>query len=450
MGVAQCHAQKSGSGLRHWEIASADPDRMFLTFHGDPASGRAITWRTAGDTKTLAYAEIAKASGNSTFVREAIRIEAKTEMLDLNVSKRNKQGTVNYHSAIFKDLDPDTLYAYRVGDGDKRWSEWIQFRTASREAKPFKFVFFGDAQNGILTHWSRTIRMAYQTAPDASFALHAGDLINKSHVDNEWAEWFKAGSFLHSQWTGVPVVGNHEYIGDTKAIKKDLSIQWRPQFALPVEEDLPEELHETVYTVAYQGMQLILLNSNKLIAEQKPYLESQLKKPGFRWRVVAFHHSVFSPRRGISETSMAIEKRWRPLFEKYNVDMVLQGHDHAYTRGQVPIRGKAEFVKNTFQTMYVTSVSGPKQYPLNPKHMKTFGPRGLETIRNGEHTQFFQVIGADGDKLNYRAYATTGELYDEATITKNFKTGKKKITQEIPDVKERVFPSKSGDKKGKK
>ena len=100
--------------------------------------------------------------------------------------------------------------------------------------------------------------------------------------------------------------------------------------------------------------------------------------------------------------------------------------------------------------MYVTSVSGPKQYPLNPKHMKTFGPRGLETIRNGEHTQFFQVIGADGDKLNYRAYATTGELYDEATITKNFKTGKKKITQEIPDVKERVFPSKSGDKKGKK
>ena len=123
MGVAQCHAQKSGSGLRHWEIASADPDRMFLTFHGDPASGRAITWRTAGDTKTLAYAEIAKASGNSTFVREAIRIEAKTEMLDLNVSKRNKQGTVNYHSAIFKDLDPDTLYAYRVGDGGKRWSE---------------------------------------------------------------------------------------------------------------------------------------------------------------------------------------------------------------------------------------------------------------------------------------------------------------------------------------
>ena len=42
------------------------------------------------------------------------------------------------------------------------------------------------------------------------------------------------------------------------------------------------------------------------------------------------------------------------------------------------------------------------------------------------------------------------DSYDEATITKNFKTGKKKITQEIPDVKERVFPSKSGDKKGKK
>ena len=62
------------------------------------------------------------------------------------------------------------MYAYRVGNGNKHWSEWIQFRTASIESKPFEFVYFGDAQNHILSHWLRTIRMANKVAPNVAFA----------------------------------------------------------------------------------------------------------------------------------------------------------------------------------------------------------------------------------------------------------------------------------------
>lgn len=438
--ISQAHTDSSHTSLNHWEIASLDPDRIFLTFYGDATSSRAVTWRTGGNEKASAYAEIAKATGGTKFAENSTRVTALSETLDLNKSVANKQGSVNYYSAIFKDLEPDTLYAYRVGDGGSYWSEWIQFRTASKEAKPFKFVYFGDAQNGILSHWSRTIRMAYQTAPDSSFALHAGDLINQSHNDNEWAEWYKAGGFLHSQWSGIPVTGNHEYIDrKTKAIKDKLAIQWRPQFTLPIVSELPEELHETVYTVEYQGMQIIILNSNKLIADQSAYLEQQLKKPGFRWKVVTFHHSMFSPRRGITNLSNLMEKEWRPLIEKYNVDLVLQGHDHAYTRGQVPIRDNTGFVEDSFQTVYVTSVSGPKQYAIDKSHMKSFIPKGLKTIRSGEGVQFFQVISAEDNKLNYKAYSTTGELYDEATISKDFKSGKKTIIQKVPNVKEKVL-----------
>ena len=43
-----------------------------------------------------------------------------------------------------------------------------------KDYSPTKFVYFGDAQNDILAHWSRVIRMAYQTAGDATFAIHAG------------------------------------------------------------------------------------------------------------------------------------------------------------------------------------------------------------------------------------------------------------------------------------
>lgn len=443
---AYAHPETKHDGLRHWEIASADPDRIFLTLYGDPASSRGVNWRTGGSSKTPAYAEIGKALGGPGFINATSRIDATTEVIDLSLSKENKQEIVNYHSVIFKDLDPDTLYAYRVGDGDKHWSEWIQFRTASREAKPFKFVYFGDAQNDVLSHWSRTIRMASQTAPDASFALHAGDMINRADADAEWAGWFKAGGFLHSQWSGVPVTGNHEYRRVPQARSEALAMQWRPQFTLPVIAELPEKLHETVYTIEFQGLQMVILNSNELIAEQTSYLEEQLKKPGFRWKVVTFHHSLFSPRRGISSKSEMMEKKWRPLFEKYNVDLILQGHDHAYTRGQVPIRNSSGFEKGSFQTMYVTSVSGPKQYGINQDFMESFIPKGLQTIRNGEQTQFFQVISVDGAKLTYQAYTSTGELYDEAIISKDFTSGKKTISQKVPDVEARTFDNTPGTK----
>lgn len=444
--VMYAHEDKDHEDLRHWEIASADPDRIFLTFCGDPASTRAVTWRTGAKRGRDAYAEIGKALGGPGFINTTSRIEAESERIDLNDARKNEQGDVHYHSVIFKDLEPETLYVYRVGDGDEHWSEWIQFRTASREAKPFQFVYFGDAQNEVLSHWSRTIRMAYQTAPKASFALHAGDMINQAHVDQEWAEWFKAGGFLHSQWTGIPVAGNHEYDEMDRKEDKVLSQQWRPQFTLPVVSELQEDLHETVYTVAYQGLQVIVLNSNERPRKQTAYLKQQLETPGFRWRVVTFHHSMFSPRRGVSSGSDEMEEEWKPLFEKYNVDLVLQGHDHTYTRGQVPVRDAAGFVEGTFQTMYVTTVSGPKQYAINHAYVEDYAKKGVETHRKGEQTQFFQVIDVDGSKLTYQAYTSTGELYDAAVITKDFDTGKKQIVQQIPDVGVKTFKNTPGTK----
>jgi phosphodiesterase/alkaline phosphatase D-like protein len=59
-----------------------------------------------------------------------------------------------HHSAQLGDLEPNTLYAYRVGGGEV-WSEWFHHRTAGREPAPFSFLYFGDAQNDIRSLWSR-------------------------------------------------------------------------------------------------------------------------------------------------------------------------------------------------------------------------------------------------------------------------------------------------------
>ena len=413
-------------GLHHWEVPSKDPDRIMLTFYGDPATNRAVTWRTDTTIKQ-AIAQIAEATVNSKFVDNAMTINAVTEPFDLGLYKGNNSLAVNYHSVVFEGLKPDKLYAYRVGDGSSYWSEWIQFRTAKSDYSPTKFVYFGDAQNDVLSHWSRVIRMAYQTAPDAKFVIHAGDLINRAHRDYEWAEWYKAGGFIHSQWTAIPVVGNHEFSSIADGEERQLSIQWRPQFTLPVEERLDPEFHETVYTVDYQGIRIIVLNSNTKLEEQTNYIEKQLENSSAKWNIITCHHSVFSPAKG-RDFEFA-RKNWKPLFDKYNVDLVLNGHDHTYARGHVPVQTMDKDALNGLGTVYVTSVSGPKQYQLDSVQMKSYLADGYKSDKTAEQTQFFQVITVADDTLTYVAYTALGEEYDRTVIKKDFNTEKKELLQ---------------------
>ena len=422
--LISCSAQNHDhSGLHHWEIPSKNPDRIILTFHEDPSESRAVTWRTDTTIKN-AYAEIAEATVNSNFVTNSKKYMAKTETFDLGLYKGNKSLKVHYHSVAFNHLKPNKIYVYRVGDGKSHWSEWIQFKTAKNEYAPTKFVYFGDAQNDVLSHWSRVIRMAYQNAPDASFVIHAGDLINNAHKDYEWAQWFKSGGFIHSQWTAIPVVGNHEFIPLNRGDERKLAIQWKPQFTLPIEKELDEKLHETVYTVDYQDIRIIVLNSNGMLKEQTQYVEQQLKKSTAKWNIITCHHSVFSPAEG--RDFEYARKKWKPLFDEFNVDLVLNGHDHTYARGHVPTISTTMGSKN-LGTIYVTSVSGPKQYPLDREQIKRYSKEGYQLDKSAEQTQFFQVITIENNKLIYVAYNALGEEYDRAVIIKDFDSGEKQL-----------------------
>ena len=81
-------SQELIAGLHHWEIPSKDPDRIILTFNGDPATSRAVTWRT-DTTVTKAVAQIAVATVNSGFTKDAQNVEASSEPFDLGIYKGN-------------------------------------------------------------------------------------------------------------------------------------------------------------------------------------------------------------------------------------------------------------------------------------------------------------------------------------------------------------------------
>jgi 3',5'-cyclic AMP phosphodiesterase CpdA len=447
-------AHDADHGPPPWQGASAWPDRIIATFEGDPSQSLAVTWRTVANV-TATRAEIALATPDARIDLAGRSVPAVTERVDLAkallgakqvvVAANGALPAVAYHSVRFDGLKPDTLYAYRVMGVDGHWSEWFQTRTAPKSGRT-RFIYLGDAQNGVLSLWSRTIRAAFQAAPDARFMLHAGDLINRGSRDAEWADWFKAGSFIHAMIPAIPVAGNHEYdmTDPSDATRRRiLSHLWRPQFRLPVEPDLPEAVRETAYVVRYSpDLHVFVLDTNQPdITAQAVWLDAGLKASTARWKVVTMHHPVFSS--GGERDSKANREILLPVLTANNVDLVLQGHDHTYARGLLDARAQAPRrsgfkVGDRLTTMFVNSVSGPKQYEFRKAGWDDYAPTGISLERQGENSQFFQVIDIDGNRLSYTAYTTDGVQYDRVVIEKSG-AAKRLVANENTDPLTRRF-----------
>ena len=178
------------------------PDRVVLTWDGDPTTTQSVTWRT--DASVLkGVAHLATANSNGRAMKTA-SFDAMTTHFKSDISD------AHYHSVTFQDLEPNTLYAYRVGDGIN-FTEYYHFKTASRNSDPFSFIYFGDAQNEVRTHWSRVFREAFRDAPRAAFTLHAGDLVDRKYSDAEWGEWHEGPDWVNGTIPVIATPGNHEY-----------------------------------------------------------------------------------------------------------------------------------------------------------------------------------------------------------------------------------------------
>jgi hypothetical protein len=403
------------------------PDRIILTWKGDPKTTQAVTWRT--DTSvTRAGAQIAPAdpgpgvepAWNNFDLKKIGTFTARTEPLKTGLNE------AHYHSVNFEGLRPGTRYMYRVGDG-AAWSEWFQFETAAATPEPFGFLYFGDAQNGIKSLWSRVSRGAFADLPKARFIVHAGDLVNSGGDDAEWGEWHTAAGWVNGMVPSVPTPGNHEYGGK-------LTAHWRPQFTLP--ENGPAGLEETCYYLDFQGTRVISLNSNERTGEQVPWLERVLESRAggdIRWTVVTFHHPLYATSPG--RDNKALRQAWRPVLEKYNVDLVLQGHDHGYGRSGLMrddnlLTGDA--LRTARGTVYAVSVSGTKMYGLDKLPWAK---------RSAANLQLYQLIRIDGGVLRYESRTARGELFDAFELRKRPDGGNDLIELPVPPAPAPPVPS---------
>lgn len=396
---------------------SPQPDRIILTWDSDPATTQAVSWRT--DTSvSVAAARLAPDTAVPEFADAVREFSATTAPLE------TERGVVHQHTVTFTGLRPGGTYRYRVGS-EQGWSEWFRFRTAVREPEPFRFIYLGDSQNALLPYWAPVLRAAYARAPDARFFLHAGDLVDHSQSDGEWGEWFLAGDWIHATVPSIPSAGNHDYRAGN-ADEPILSPYWRAQFALPVNG--PPGLEETVYFLDYQGVRVIVLDSNVRQQEQADWLRGVLAANPNDWTIALFHHPIYSGAQRRDNTEL--RALWEPIFDLHCVDLVLQGHDHTYARGRRP-QSSGDSHESGGQSVYVVSVSGPKMYALTEN-------RWMQ--RAGEGIQLYQVIAIDGGTLRYEAYTAADQLYDAFDLVKRAGRLNQLIERLAPGTPERREP----------
>jgi acid phosphatase type 7 len=386
------------------------PERVILNITDAPESKVAVSWRTINKLNDP-IAQVAEATDWIEFMDSLTTINA--EIIEFTTDKGND---VFHYSVMFKDLKPSTEYIYRVGS-DAAFTEWCQFKTADSKPETFQFVYFGDPQNHNKEHVSRVLRKAFQTAPNSKFWLFAGDLINDPE-DSEVEEFFYAGTPFFRQLPVALVTGNHDRkykqengefvlneIGE-KIRLPEIDPYWYASFTLP--RNGLKGLEETSYYFDYQGARFIIINSNYQLEEQAEWLDQLLSENENNWTIVSFHHPVYSAGRDRDDDNT--RNAFLQIFDKYKVDLVITGHDHAYARSY-KLRNGGKVEDNDEGTVYIVSVSGPKMYSVNSNYNHLMA-------KTGGNIQLFQVIDIDNNFLSSKSYTATGKLYDSFKLTK--------------------------------
>ncbi|WP_432722885.1 metallophosphoesterase [Staphylococcus equorum] len=342
---------------------------------GADNSEKNLTWYHESDEQ--GYVEIAEANKDEDF-SNARRIEGQThEGSNTELFLNKDVPDMNYTQATLSNLEENKEYMYRFYNGDNGEKSAIR-RFDTDNNGDTNFIAVADPQLGASGNleednagWQNTVNQMDQLNKDPDFLLSLGDQVNEAWDEKAYSGFIEAQGM--ENFTVVPTLGNHDRAN--KAFSQ--------HFNLPNLQDDGKNLASSNFYYTHNDTLFVSLNSESL--DFKGHEETlrraikDTKGQDPKWIVGLTHRNPYSA--GKHSDTLATKNRRNhiaPLMEKYNVDLVLGGHDHSYSRSHV-MKGKEPQVQwdengkapqsytNPDGTVYVTlnSSSGSKFYELD-------------------------------------------------------------------------------------
>ncbi|WP_045311835.1 purple acid phosphatase family protein [Lentzea aerocolonigenes] len=358
------------------------------------------------------------------------------------------------------NLKPDTTYFYVVGHDNydpttsQRRGEVAQFRTAPTVNTPFTFTAFGDQGYGYnarkLNSLTADQNPAFHLAlGNLSYAIHSGTKnAEGGHPDTDkydaarWNSLFAQNELVAATTPWMITLGNREMeewyspngYGGVKA-----------RFTMP---DNAWSGSTGIYAWRYQNIGLISLDGNDICSrnianldhtkgKQLTWLEKQLadhrSNPKIDFIVVYLHHATYSTSDGGAES--IAQQKWAPLFDKYQVDLVLNAHNRVYERTDPIKAGKSAKTGTTYITAGGGGQALDKFYKDAPEsYLDHENNSGTPTMRcfkkNSDKSTDTKVtwsrvryrgygitaVDVTGKTMKIRALDEDGALIDEITL----------------------------------
>jgi len=147
-----------------------------------------------------------------------------------------------------------------------------------------------------------------------------------------------------------------------------------------------------------QKVRFFMLDTTYPVPAQIEWLEKELKDSSEEWKIAVFHHPLYSSG-GRHGSDLKLRETLEPLFIKYNVSVVLAGHDHFYER-----------IKPQHGIVYFVVGSGGRLAWGDIDRSSGLTAKGFDT------DQAFLAAEISGDEMTFNAISRTGETVDSGVI----------------------------------
>lgn len=407
---------------------------LHLTFGADPARQMTVSWSTAAP---VSKPRVRFGTPDDGFGKE-VAAETVTYIDD-------KSKIESYiHHARLTGLQPNTTYIYAVlADGVQ--PDAGSFETAPLERSAFTFTSFGDQCVPTSTWGTNATTGAYASSLNTLASPAAGDIVDGIeqvrplfHLLNGdlcyanlspdrvrvWDDFFTNNERSARRRPWMPAPGNHENELGNGELGFDA---YRTRFALPSNGSPDFEGLWYAFTVGSVRV-IVLANDDVALQDggdsyvsgysdgkQKVWLESQLaaarSSRSIDWVVVCMHQVIVSSANA-NGADLGIRQTWGPLFDQYEVDLVVCGHEHDYERSYA-VRG---------------IVSGSETLTPNPVSTEA-------TTIDTSHGTVHMVLGGGGNSSNSNTeFFTNGQAKVITAVSGPVSSGKRTPTYVMEDA----------------